>query len=200
VTALCTVLGLVSADFGAQCTELFGQFFGESAADIVSAGVGALPAKYATVASVMLPRLTGLPSQNRVYISEYVDMTRDDSQNYCVASAANLLGAMPGIILTEMQWLDVTAAASINQAVLGAAATHGWKPVTGIHQAYRPHGYCANDHWVVRLHESMLIQGNPNGIAHPNNAGQAHNGSRIFASLMTDLYPGGVAAGPRPPQ
>jgi hypothetical protein len=200
VTALCAVLGFVSADFGTQCNELFTQLFGQSAADIVSTGVGALPAKYAAVAGTMLPRLVGLPSQNRVYISEYVDMTRDDSQNYCVASTANLLGTLPGIILPEMAWLDVTAAGSINQVVSTAAGAHGWRAVTGIHSAYRSHGYCANDHWVVRIHESLLIQGNPSGVAHPNSAGHAHNGSRIFASLMNDLYPGGVAAGPRPPQ
>jgi hypothetical protein len=134
-----------------------------------------------------------------VYITEYVDMTRGDNGAYCTQDLRNPLGTIPAITPDELAWLDVNAAGSINQAVADAAAAHGWNAVGGIYGPYATHGYCADDHWVVRIYESLLRQGDPNGVAHPNVAGHRHNGQAIGAALSAALYPDGPGAPPRAP-
>jgi hypothetical protein len=208
-SGLCTVLGFLG--FGQQCTDFFGFFPTQSANQLVADGVAALPAKYQMLAQDLLPQLSGLldPAAGgnpvdrlrpgRVYITEYVDMTRDDDGAFCTQDLLNPLGTIPAITVDELAWLDVGAAGAINQAVASAAATHGWNAVGGIYSAYAPHGYCADDHWVVRIYESLLRQGDPSGVAHPNLAGHTHNGQAILAALMDGLYPGGVGAAPRAP-
>lgn len=84
-------------------------------------------------------------------------------------------------------------------AVAQAAATHGWVSVSQIVSAYGPHGYCAENHWVVRAHETFLRQGDEKGVAHPNARGHIHNGQAILAALVGDLYPLGLDAAPRAP-
>lgn len=211
VCALFTVVGL-----GDQCNELFGVFPAQSGKQVLEAGVAALPGKYATLANTLLPGLEGLlapalgatvtpvdPAERvrsgRVYITEYVDMTKDDARSYCRFDRTDPLGAIPGITQDEMLWLDLTATRSINGAVAEAAATHGWVAVGEIFSAYAPHGYCAEDHWVVRAHETFLRQGDPSGVAHPNVRGHIQNGQAIFAALIGDLYPLGLGAAPRAP-
>lgn len=212
----CSLLGLIGLQ--PQCSDLFGAIPSQSAKQIVGDGVAALPAKYDEVANVLLPQLTGLLAplapygppgpalqpvdrvrSNRVYITQYVDMTKDDAGSYCSFDPDNLLGTIPGVSLDEMQWLDTGAAGQINQAVANAASDHGWNAVTGIYAGYAHHGYCADDHWVVRAHETFLRQGNKNGMAHPNDAGQSHNAQAIFAALTHDLYPEGLTGAPRAP-
>ncbi len=214
--AYCNLLDL----FGLSqlCNNLFGVVPAQSAKAILLTGVSALPALYDEVAGVLLPTLTGLlepePSpgapgpvltlvdrvrSDRVYITEYVDMTKDDAGEYCVASASNLLGTIPGITPDELQWLDRAAADSINAAGRAAAQIHGWNAVSGIYSGYENHGYCANTHWVVRAHETFLRQGDESGMAHPNLLGHTHNGQAIFGALLGDLYPAGLGAGPRLP-
>lgn len=206
---LCTVLGVLG--FGQQCTDFFGFFPTESANRLVADGVAALPAKYQELAQEVLPQLSGLldplamgePAtrlrSSRVYITEYVDMTRDDNGAYCTQDLTNPLGTIPAITPDELAWLDVNAAGSINQAVADAAAAHGWNAVGGIYGPYATHGYCADDHWVVRIYESLLRQGDPGGVAHPNVAGHRHNGQAIVAALTAALYPDGPGAAPRAP-
>jgi len=205
---VCGLFGVIG--LGAPCNELFGVFPDQSAKQILETGVGALPAKYAMLANTVLPGLEGLltpePGEpvervrsGRVYITEYVDMTKDDARAYCRFDRTDPLGSIPGMTPDEMQWLDITAAGSINRAVADAAATHGWNAVGGIFSAYAPHGYCAESHWVVRLHETLLGQGDISGIAHPNVQGHIRNGQAIFVALMGDLYPLGLGAAPRAP-
>jgi hypothetical protein len=198
-TLACTLLGGVVPSFGTACSEFFTAQFDESAAQLVGTGLSALPGKYARVADEMLPRLTGLPSQDRVYITEYVDMTKGSNGDYCTFSTADPLGTLPGFSLPELQWLDQFAASSINDAVANAAAAHGWNAVTGIYEAYSPFGYCGTEHWIVRIYESLLLQGDVKGVAHPNNAGHAFNAQAILRELIADLYPQGLGSAPRAP-
>jgi hypothetical protein len=211
VCGLFTAIGL-----GEPCNELFGAFPAQSGKQVLEEGVAGLPAKYAELANTLLPSLDGLlepasgstvppvdPAERvrsgRVYITEYVDMTKDDALVYCAFDRTDPLGAIPGITQDEMAWLDVTATRSINGAVAQAAATHGWVAVSGIFSAYAPHGYCAEDHWVVRVHETFLRQGDPGGVAHPNDRGHIQNAQAIFAAFVDDLYPLGLGGDPRAP-
>jgi hypothetical protein len=204
---VCGLFG--SIGLGEPCNELFGVFPAQSGKQVLEAGVAGLPPKYAELANTLLPSLDGLLEpdvdaaarvrSHRVYITEYVDMTKDDARIYCSFDRTDPLGAIPGITQDEMLWLDLTATRSINGAVAEAAATHGWVAVGEIFSAYAPHGYCAEDHWVVRAHETFLTQGDPGGVAHPNTRGHIHNGQAILAALMGDLYPLGLDAAPRAP-
>ena len=207
-SGLCAVLGFIGLE--QQCADLFGVFPTQSAKGLVEHGVESLPAKYQELAQELLPQLSGLLAPgvldpvdrvraDRVYITQYVDMTKDDDGQYCTQDPANILGTVPGVTPDEMQWLDLSAAGSINQAVATAAVAHGWNAVDDIYGAYQTHGYCANDHWVVRAYETFLRQGDQQGMAHPNVLGHIHNGQAIFGKLVGALYPQGLAAPPRAP-
>lgn len=47
----------------------------------------------------------------------------------------------------------------LNHAVAAAAKRHDWTLVSGAQQAFRKHGYCAKDSWIVPLTTSLLRQG-----------------------------------------
>lgn len=200
----------------------------KSGKTLLEDGLALLPDRYELLATDHFPTLRGLlapeaggPGRNgrgrptetvapeervrsdRVYVSEYVDMTKDDAFNYCWFDRTDPLGTMPGFTVPEMTWLDHTAGREINAAVADAAREHGWTYVSDIYDAYAPHGYCAEDHWVVRAHESLLTQagaaGAYKGVAHPNIGGHQHNGTQISAALQRDLYPEGADGPPRAP-
>ncbi|MFL5570362.1 MAG: hypothetical protein ACJ772_07210, partial [Gemmatimonadaceae bacterium] len=216
---ICIFVGLIGSQ--AACESGFNSVHPtQSAGKELKQGLDSLPARYTEVADVLLPKLAGLlePGQSapagggkkastapgkvrsrRVYITEYVDMTKNDAAVYCEFNKFNVLGTMPGMSILEMGWLDVIAGGSINAAVAAAAATHGWSLVTHIYDQYAIHGYCAADHWVTRFHESEILQGSPMGLAHPNNSGQAQTGAAILGTLMPDLYPLGPGGAPRAP-
>ena len=214
---MCDFLDLVGGK--EACDKVFKEIPDQSANEQLSAGLAELPARYDLLAETLFPTLDGLfepqtgPGNSggraspetrqlrssRVYISQYVDMTKNDSRAYCQFDPFNLAGTMPGISPAEMSWLDVTAGQSINEAVATAAAKHGWSLVTHIYDSYAPHGYCAATHWVNRIHESFITQGDINGLVHPNNFGQVRTGEAILATLIPDLYPLGTAAAPRAP-
>jgi hypothetical protein len=195
-----------------------------SAKGLLEIGLDSLPGRYAMLADTLFPQLNGLLAppvggpgldgrghrepaldaldrlrSDRIYITEYVDMTKDDAGQYCEFDATDPLGVMPGFSVGEMGWLDVTAGQGINQAVHDAATAHGWTFVDGIYTSYAPHGYCAENHWVVRAPETLLMQGDHQGIAHPNVSGHRTNGAAIAAMLESDLYPLGLDAPPRAP-
>lgn len=221
---LCGLMGLIG--FGSECSARFGIDLipTESAATILTDGVtNTLPGRYEQLATEMFPGLTGLLEpevgpgsagrgrpgstsdpvdrlrSERVYITEYVDMTKDDALAYCRFDRTDPLGTIPGITADEMDWLDNTATTGINGAVERAASLHGWNYVSQIYTAYAPHGYCAEDHWVVRVHETFLTQLGEKGVAHPNNLGHILNGQAILAELAPDLYPDGMDGAPRAP-
>jgi hypothetical protein len=58
---------------------------------------------------------------------------------------------------------------------------HGWQLVAGIAARFRRHGYCSVDSWLVRLHDTFLIQGDKFGVLHPNAAGHG-----AYAAAIAD--------------
>ncbi len=201
---ICPLLGL--AGFQQQCDDFFADNIPIPATETLQNGLAELPIRYAQLDATLLPQLRGLrvPAtdgvrSDRVYITEYVDMTKGATGAYCTNTLANPLAVMPGFSLGEMQWLDLSAGQGINGAVQAAAQEHGWNFVSGIYSGYAPHGYCADAHWVVRLHETFLTQGDEQGIAHPNRSGHLFNGAAIHAALQSDLYPQGPSGAPRAP-
>lgn len=210
----CPLLDLVG--LGEPCTEAFGEPR-PSAKLVLEDGLADLPRRYELLATELFPGLSGLlppearglpeparaPVQRvrsqRVYITEYVDVTRDNDGAFCQFAGSKEFGAMPGFSEPELAWLDETAAGGINGAVKTAADTHGWAYVGGIHSGYRTHGYCADESWVVGAHETFLIQGDEAGLAHPNREGNAFNAALMHTALVDDLYPDGLDGAPRAP-
>ena len=136
----------------------------------------------------------------RVYVSEYVDATRNDNGSYC-PDAFRLVDNLPGGDAGEGSWIDDTLEANLNFMVAFATERHDWNLVEGIYDAFREgkgggHGLCAEDNWMVRLHDSFLIEGKITGAVHPNLKGHAVYRNRILAAWLRDLYPDASGAGP----
>ncbi|HTL86285.1 MAG TPA: PKD domain-containing protein [Acidimicrobiia bacterium] len=137
----------------------------------------------------------GLPesSRNRVFISEYVDATKDDDGSYC--PKGNLLEPLndirvPGLDRAEYQWIDTQVEQKLNQVISTDATAHGWNFVGGIHDAFARHGICADDTYMRGLlGESFLIQGDKQAAVHPNLKGHGVYRNRILSKLLPTLYP-----------
>ncbi len=179
VDALAAVGGLCPFVPGLSdaCESLVDGFPDRSAADILESGLSRLPAGYAALAE----RLAGIVEPDRVFLTEYPDATRREGGEYCGPLA------VPGISAEEWRWADQVATARINDAVVDAAAEHGWNLVDGLHDLFRGHGYCADAHWMVRFEESVLVQGDFNGTAHPNADGHEALGGEIAEVVGASL-------------
>ena len=150
-----------------------------------------------------LTKLRGLNSpgstvqdQKRVYLTEYPGVTRDESGAYCQADVFTVL---PGWSRSELVWADTVVSPQLNQIVSQAAQEAGWNLVSGIYDGFRTHGLCAQEHWILRLQESFLAQGDPSGSVHPNRAGNAYLGRRIAEEIRLDFYEDGDLDLPRRP-
>lgn len=219
VVAACAPLSFLTA--GEACLDFFTENVpDESGKQMLADGLAALPGAYALIADESLPRLRGLleprsgghpvrgnrrplPEDDRlrterVYLVEYSDMTKDDSGAYCGGVAGDPFASMPGLSVAEMKWLDENALVRINEAGVAAAVEHGWSYVTGVAAGFANRGYCARSHWMVRLPESLLSQGDYLGTGHPNRRGNAFTGTVIHEALMGDLYSEGLDS-PRSP-
>lgn len=170
-----------------------------SGPDFFNARIGALAARYDSVANGLAVR--GVRS-DRVHITEYFDPTRDDQLRYCdevmLEEAVNI--PVVGISAAEARWAGTDMLVRLDAEVRAAAARNGWRYVGNIFSAFAPHGYCAQDRWIVQLTESAVQQQDQYGTVHPNEAGHAIvYAPRIRTSLFADLYPSGDIASPRPP-
>jgi len=141
----------------------------------------------------------------RVYLTEYPNPTGDDAGNYCgwdptqTTTASEQLKNLPGVTQPEMIWADTTVATALRDATETAAALHQWTFITEtgvngqtISSVSKKHGYCANDHWVVTIPESLVTQQDPLGVVHPNRKGHTNYQQAIYAQLVKDFYPNGV--------
>lgn len=127
--------------------------------------------------------------RERLYISEYPDLTRDQAGDYCDSEQKHGLDAIPGWSVAETAWADTFLTPALNGAIRAAAQTHGWTFVTGVAAGYRDKGYCSTDRFIVRLQESLVNQAVIDGAVHPNAAGFSVYGARILEALLPDLYP-----------
>ena len=91
-------------------------------------------------------------------------------------------------------------APQLNQIVAQAAEEAGWKLISGIYDGFSTHGLCAQEHWIVRLRESFLAQGDPSGSIHPNRSGNAFYGRQTADAFKADFYEAGDLDLPRTPR
>lgn len=142
-------------------------------------------------------------SPEKVFHTEYPDLTRNDGGSYC----ASISG---GFSRQELAWADQVVAngeagstflfdgrlrtrelkvseIGLSPRILSGDVLFGWSPVDGINEVSSNHGYCADNHWVVRIPESLLGQGDATGSFHPNNKGQKAYGKLIAEKLEAAL-------------
>lgn len=127
----------------------------------------------------------------RVFITEYPNLVENDAGEVCTDYLT--------ISEEEWRWARDEMTVSLNGAMAEAAEDHGWNQVRGIFDGSSGHGYCADDHWVVRAEETFFIQGDVKGAAHPNVSGHVLYGEEITAALMSGFYPAGPEGLPRTP-
>ena len=150
-------------------------------------GLDDLPDGYQALQGALVAAF-GSGVARRVLLTEYPDATRNDDGSRCGWSAGDPLAEQlknpPGISEPEMAWLDTHVAAGLGAAMQAAATLHGWRLVDGIAQASRNHGYCANDHHLVRLDETWPIEGQIEGAFHPNRQGHLTYRDAILDALQ----------------
>lgn len=170
---------------------------GLGAAAYLRRSMGELPEKYGFVAE----RLTALlppESAERVLITEYPELFRDEKGALCDSVLSNPTGA---IARDEIEFLESEGAAPLQDAVETAARTHGWTRAAGIRRAFRRHGYCSNrgNRWIVQLTESLANQRDSAGTMHPNHEGYRQMAGFVTKALGPVLFPGGEARAPYEP-
>lgn len=181
--ALCTTTGWFldscSLDFPTPAP-------GESAQSMLDAALPTLATRYSSLHHWLegeYPMTTpGVPNTlgrivapERVFLTQYPDFAHGDGGVTCGWQPGDPPGdataSLPGVSQPEHVWASQVAAPAIELEMRAAAAAHGWNFVDGISEAYAENGYCATDHWIVRIGESLLSQRDHMGTAHPNRDG-----------------------------
>lgn len=126
-------------------------------------------------------------------ITQYFDPAHDQTGGVNLRCVADTVGTL--VTDEETTWAYENVVKVLNTQVGFAAAKYGWTFVDGIAEQFAPHGYCANENWIVQIGQSFDGQGDENGGFHPNVAGHEVYGSgiagRISAALPAPVSGGG---------
>lgn len=148
--------------------------------------------------------------KGKVFVTEYMDVTKDDDGSYCTGQTAKEREAgkdaggtanTDGINKAEMTWADTYVQDGLNKRVtdgIAAANANGGADISfvgGIKAKFAKHGYCAQDRYIRTLTESGLYQRGPDGAFHPNAEGHLFGyADRIEDTLAPALGIGGEKA------
>jgi PKD domain len=136
--------------------------------------------------------------EDRVFLSQYVDAVKSDDGTLCDFETMGY-ESIPGLSSTESAFIDSAVIPALFGAIEEATDVHGWTYVDGVYDGFTNHGYCADDHYMVRAQETFLIEGRYHGIVHPNTDGYAAYRDAILAKWLDQMYPSGAAGGARRP-
>ncbi|HEU4599474.1 MAG TPA: GDSL-type esterase/lipase family protein, partial [Solirubrobacterales bacterium] len=160
--------------------------------EVVGDALGRLPQSYATLAD----RLADVVPSNRVLIVEYFDSTKDENGEICPQIGfANPFRSVQ-IDQDEARWAAAHVLEPLNATVAKAADGAGWTLVGGVAEAFRTHGYCAEESWIRHIGESWREQKGETprsrltGALHPNGDGHRQEGEMIGLGLAEVLYGG----------
>jgi len=158
----------------------------------VTSGLRTLPQKYEE-----LDKRIEVPA-TRIYLTEYFDPTGDVFGAPCERI---LKPRIPGLGSFGLNQEDLEDARNkllvpLNDIVSQAATHYHWTEITGIEQAFRGHGYCAEgpQGWITTLKASSRQQGGFVGTLHPNLEGHRQIAARIDAALIRSAALSCVAA------
>lgn len=140
-----------------------------------------------------------LPNVGLVIVHEYPDGMTDFWGQPCNGDTSApgwfarrvfpLLDPMGGISAAESTWASEKGIGYLNTAIrtkVGDAAARSpsrWSYHQGLASRFVRHGFCAGSDaaWIRLFTESMNLQGNENGTAHPNPAGHT-----VYAEVLRD--------------
>jgi lysophospholipase L1-like esterase len=149
--------------------------------DTVTSNLNALGAKYDSLALGIQQNLNPV----KVYITDYHDPLRKDAATFCNAEPFG--DALAGVTGDEAQFASQFIVSRLNTEVAQAAqrnARFGWQPVTGMAQQFVGHAYCSgNARFVNTANDSLLTQGDPFGMVHPNRSGY-----QLFANALGNAF------------
>ena len=200
VVAFCTPFEFILE----RCSEYWDALgqkapFAESGAELFDSGISGLPGRYDDLDERLREAFPDVASEH-VYLTEYPNVTEDDDGTPCETELPDLLASIPGFSLAETTWARDIVTVGLDDAVAAGAADHDWTLVDGIFDEFTGHGYCADDHWVVRFQDTFPNQGDYMGAVHPNRFGHDVYRDRIHSALRGDLYTDGILGQPRRPQ
>jgi lysophospholipase L1-like esterase len=155
-------------------------------------GLQDLPRRFASLAQ----RLTDPGNKagiGRVFITEYPDLVRDETRDFCDHSVS-LLDLLRRISGAESEWALNKVIIPLNAELKTQATSFGWVYVDGIlsefgddSKGHLAHGFCADDkRWVNTFRDSLRIQGDFNGTVHPNADGYVLYASRLVEQLRAN--------------
>lgn len=125
---------------------------------------------------------------DRMFLTQYPIVTRDQDVMLC-GQSGDPARELPGVTPSEYAWAESAAGQRLNDVIAAQQAALGWTPVDGIDAAFRGHGYCSTDTWMVRIQDSFMTQATYWGIAHPTTPGQSAYATRIADALRRAFYP-----------
>jgi len=215
-TAICPPLGLVPAVGGVlgiicetqlnqlalslpTAPVLLNEGINGDTTDPVDPTYPGLANAYASLDASLLGANGWVPSgrEGRVFLSQYVDAIKRDDGALCDVSMG--ADSLPGLANFESGYIDTTIIPALFGAIQQATTTHGWTYVDGIYNGFTNHGYCANDHYMVRAQETFINEGRYQGLVHPNAKGYAVYAANILSKWRAQMYPNGLSGEPRRP-
>jgi lysophospholipase L1-like esterase len=156
----------------------------------VRSRAAALPGRYARLDAGF--RTAGIPA-SKIYVTEYPNATRDQRGLPCDPLIPYLdsrpfgYGVRGTITRTEAAEAESELVTPVNSALKAAAATHGWRLVSGIAALSSTHGVCSTRPWFVDVDRSLITQHDVLGTLHPNAQGQQAAAGLVFGALKPAL-------------
>lgn len=104
-------------------------------------------------------------------------------------TSATFCGAFAGMRVQDKQWITKMVD-RMNEVLADAAKRHGWI-LTPTKDLFRHHGYCSlpGTTWFRSLAESVAMQHNEAGTAHPNASGHTATYRAVARQVRLDLTP-----------
>ena len=100
-----------------------------------------------------------------------------------IFTLAGIGSALLKIDQNEAQWAKGHVQDPMAAIQAKSSRLLGWGHVDGVYEAFRTHGYTADDSFFNSLAESLSQQGDIKGTIHPNGEGQAVIGNLLLADL-----------------
>lgn len=165
--------------------------------DIVPQALSRLSVGYERLATRLATGREGkqIVAPQHVVIVDYFDPTRDSAGKFCkrIGFPVFHLGQIDA---EEAEWAATKLLEPLNTVLHKAAAKAKWKEVRGVAGAFREHGYCAKDSWIVHINKSVRTQRGLtraslfSGGFHPNQEGHRQEGKMISPVLKGVLDAG----------
>ncbi len=128
-------------------------------------------------------------SPSHIIITDYFDPTRDAKGNFCKRIGLFNPFGWGQIDEEEAEWAAENLLEPLNTTLSDAAAEARWTEVKGVAEAFKTHGYCAKEPWIVHINQSIFRQKGMTvkslfiGGFHPNEAGHLEEGRMILEAL-----------------